>query len=65
MEKFKIAVEETIVQEFEVEASDENEAFEKAIDGYKSGKIVLENPEVQHKQLAILQAKSSAEWREF
>lgn len=65
MERFRVAIEETIVQEFEIEAEDENEALKKAIAGYKSGDIVLENPEVQHRKLAVLQDESSTVWIEF
>ena len=65
MARFRVAIEEIIVQEFEIEAADENEALKKAVAGYKSGEMVLENPEVQHRQLAVLQDESSTVWIEF
>ena len=65
MARFRVAIEEIIVQEFEIEAADENEALKMAGEGYKSGEIVLESPEVQHRQLAVLQDESSTMWIEF
>lgn len=66
MKKFIIAIEEMVVQEFEVFAENSEEAMNKAIENYKSGKFVLEPGEVQFKQMAILKPKNEVtEWCEF
>ena len=48
---FTIAIEETIVQEFKIEASDIGEALEIAEKKYKSGELVLEDAEAQFVQM--------------
>lgn len=66
MKKFIIAIEEIVVEEFEVFAKDGEEAMNKAIDNYKSGKFVLAPGEVRFKQMAILKPKDEVtEWCEF
>ena len=66
MKKFIIAIEEMVVQEFEVFAENSEEAMNKAIENYKSGKFVLEPGEVQFKQMAILKPENEVtEWCEF
>lgn len=64
--KFTIAIEETIVQEFEVCANDATEALEKAKKNYRIGKYVLEPGEVCFKQIAIVNpCDGASEWTEF
>lgn len=64
--KFKVAIEETVVGEFEVEADNFAEALEKAEENYKKGKFVLEPGEVQFRQMAIVEpSNEKTEWREF
>ena len=41
MKKYKIGIEETLVQEFEVEAKNFNEALNIAKDNYNNGEFVL------------------------
>jgi hypothetical protein len=64
--KFKIAIEETISQEFEVEADNQQQALEKAKQNYYNGSFVLEPGEVQCKQMAVVNDNNNeAEWLEF
>lgn len=50
MKKYKIGIEETLVQEFEVEAKNFNEALNIAKDNYNNGEFVLSPGEVQCKK---------------
>ena len=64
--KFKVAIEETVVGEFEVEADNFAEALEIAEEKYKKGEFVLEPGEVQFKQMAIVEPSNEVtEWKEF
>lgn len=64
--KFRIAIEETAVQEFDIEAADAEEAMELAEAKYKSGELVLDSAEVHHKQMSVVSPDSEAtEWTEF
>lgn len=47
MKKYIITIEETIVQDFEIEAESPEEAFEIAEKKYDAGEFVLEPGEVQ------------------
>ena len=62
--KFVVAIEETVVKEFEVYAKNEDEALEMAEKKYISGEFVLEPGEVQFKQMALISPIAS-EWVEF
>ena len=64
MKKFIIAIEETVVQEFEVMAEDSIEALEIAEQKYRKGELVLEPGEVQFRQMASV-GDEPTEWREF
>ncbi len=64
--KFTIAIEETVVENFEVIAESPEEALEIAERQYKKGEIVLTSGDVQFRQMAVLAPKGEAtEWREF
>ena len=66
MRKFKIVIEETVVEEFEVVAANAEDAMRYAKEKYKSGEIVLSLGEVQFKQMAIVSPRTeSTEWCEF
>lgn len=65
MRKFKVAIEETVVDEFTVEADSESEALEIARQKYRNGEFVLEPGEVQYKQMAVVSENENHEWREF
>lgn len=64
MKKFIIAIEETVVQEFEVMAEDSIEALEIAEQKYRKGEFVLEPGEVQFRQMASVEDEPT-EWMEF
>ena len=53
MKKYIITIEETIVQDFEIEAESPEEAFEMAEKKYYAGEIVLEPGEVHMVQIAV------------
>lgn len=65
--KYKITIEETISQEFEIEANSIEEAKEKAIKDYESGKLVLEFGTVLEKQINVINESNNeiAEWEAF
>ena len=66
MKKYTIAIEETIVDEFEIEANDFNEAMNIAEEKYRKGEFVLSPREVQFKQMAVISPSCErTEWNEF
>ena len=66
MVKFTVAIEETVVEEFDIEANSEEEALSIAQNKYKNGELVLSSGEVQAKQVAIVKPGSeTSEWLEF
>lgn len=65
MSKFKILIEETIVQEFEIDAKNEREALLLAKKKYNEGEFVLNQAEVQYKQMAVATDKDYYDWFEF
>ncbi len=62
--KFTVNIEETINQEFEVEASNFAEALEIAEQKYKNGEFVLDQAHLTAKQMATMSPLAS-EWVEF
>ena len=64
MKKFTIAIEETVVQEFEVWAEDCFEALDIAEEKYNNGEFVLEPSEPQFRQMASV-GDEPTEWIEF
>ena len=66
MKKYTVAIEETVVKEFEVEANDLGEALDIAKNKYHKGEFVISSGEVQFKQIAIVKPHcESTEWNEF
>lgn len=64
--KFLIGIEETIVEKFEIEAKNSEEALEIAQRKYKKGELILEPGEVQFKQIAIIEPiEETHYWMEF
>ena len=64
--KYTITIEETVTKDFEIEASDTDEAYEMAEQKYKSGEFVLDSGECQFRQIAITKPSNEAtEWQEF
>ena len=65
MAKYTIAIEETVVEEFEVMAETEKEALEIAHKKYQNKEFILEPGEVQHAQMAVVQPyREKIEWIE-
>lgn len=54
MTKFTVAIEETVVQEFEIEAESQTDALNRAKELYSAGELVVGPGEVQSKQMAVL-----------
>lgn len=66
MKKYNVCIEETIVQNYLIEAESIEDAVKLAIKKYKSHEIILEDSEVQHRQLAVGTEKDFlTEWIEF
>lgn len=66
MKKFIIAIEETLVQEFEVIADTAENAMEIVEEQYNNGTLVLSPGEAQFKQMAIVKPEDEAtEWCKF
>ena len=64
--KYTITIEETCAKDFEIEASNSDEAYEIAKQKYKSGEFVLDPGECQSRQIAItILINNATEWREF
>ena len=65
MTKYTIAIEETVVEEFEVIAETEKEALEIAHKKYKNKEFMLEPGEMQYAQMAVVKPyKEELEWIE-
>ena len=67
MKKFKVTIEETVSDEFEVTAENAVQAYKSAQEKYRQGKIVLEPGNLTAKQMMITDAKDRKvlEWTEF
>lgn len=65
-QRFVIAIEETVVQEFEIFADAAEKAMEIAEEQYRKGILVLSSAEAQFRQMAIVKPeKEATEWCEF
>lgn len=65
-QKFIIAIEETVVQKFEIITDTAEKAMEIAEEQYRKGVFTLSPGEVQFKQMAIVKPeKEATEWCEF
>lgn len=62
MEKFKVTIEETYAQSFDIIANSPEMAVELAKEMYDNCEIILDNGEVQLKQCAVLH---STQWHKF
>ena len=65
MKKYHVLIEETISEEFELDAVSEEDAIFKAIDAYKSGKFVLNPGNIEHRQICINDYSECVKWIEF
>lgn len=63
--KITVSIEETIVQDFVIEAESLGEAMEIAEKKYKSGELVLEPGEPQFRQMSATDGEMTTEWVEF
>ena len=64
--KFTIVIEETVVQKFEIDADNAEQAMKIAEVKYNNGEIILVPGECQFKQMSITLPKNEAtEWIEF
>ncbi len=66
MKKYRIVIEETISEEFEIEATSEQEAIAKAINEYEEGNFVLSSGNVEYRQMAVIgEDDEIKDWIEF
>lgn len=66
MKKFVIAIEEKVVQEFEITADSAEKAMEFAKEQYEKGVFVLSPGEAQSRQMAIISPEDKeSKWHEF
>lgn len=66
MKKYIIAIEETVVQEFEVAAKNREEALSSAEEKYRKGEFVLEPGELQYTQMKLINPENEkSEWIEI
>lgn len=66
MKKYRIVIEETISEEFEIEATSEQEAIAKAINEYEEGNFVLSPGNVEYRQMAVIgEDDEIKDWIEF
>ena len=66
MKKYVVVIEETVVDEFEVEANDFCEALDIAAEKYRSGEFILSPEEPQFRQMAVVKPDGeTTEWTEF
>lgn len=65
-QKYKIAIEESFVQEFNIDAENAEEAFTLAEKMYHSGKLILEVEKPAFTQISITQpTEDASEWKEI
>lgn len=54
MKKYRVVIEETISEEFEIEATSEEEAISGAIQEYNAGNFVVGSDNVEHRQISAV-----------
>lgn len=66
MKTYKVSIEETVVEGFDIFADSPEEARSIAIAKYKRGDIVLEPGEIQYREIAVLSPGiDEPEWEQF
>lgn len=68
MKKYIVTIEETINQDFEIEANSKDEARRIVEDKYRSSEIVVDNGTLTYKQMYVSEnneAFKEEEWMEF
>ena len=54
MKKYRVVIEETISEEFEIEAISEDDAISKAIQEYNEGNFVVGSDNVECRQISVV-----------
>ena len=54
MKKYRLIIEETISETFEIEANSKEEAISGAIQEYNNGNFVVGSDNVEHRQISIM-----------
>ena len=54
MKKYRLIIEETISETFEIEANSKEEAISGAIQKYNNGNFVVGSDNVEHRQISIM-----------
>lgn len=64
---YKVTIEETVCDEFDIEADSKKEAFDIAVEKYRNCEFVLEPGELKAKRMFIYDENSNrrGKWREF
>ena len=67
MRKYRVVIEETVSETFEVEAASEEDAVAAAIREYNAGNFVVDSDNVEHRQISVIgdDGELSTEWVEF
>ena len=66
VKNYRVLIEETISEEFELEAESEKAAISKAIDAYKSGEFVLEPGNFESAHLKVIdENEKCSDWIEI
>ncbi|WP_407400678.1 DpnD/PcfM family protein [Anaerovibrio sp.] len=63
--KYKVIIEETVSESFEIDAHTEADAIDKVIQKYNAGELVLCPGNLEYKQAAILNDNSENKWITF
>ena len=61
MKKFCVVIEETVSEEFEVEAENKDDAIRKATKKYRNGEFILSPGNLESKKISV----DNYEWIEF
>lgn len=62
---YEFIIEETVSQKFAVEGESLEDAMERTKAMYKDGTIVLDQPDLTHKQISCVTNGECTEWEEF
>lgn len=54
MRKYRVVIEETVSETFEIEAASEKDAVAKAIQEYNDGNFVVESDNVEQRQISVI-----------
>ena len=54
MKKYRVVIEETISEEFEIEATSEKDAVARAIQEYNAGNFIVSSDNVEQRQISVV-----------